>query len=116
MIWLICGGRGFANQELFDSAMAELVLSRGMPSRVINGGALGADLMARKWAEGHDLQSRTIAANWEVQGKAAGAIRNQDMLDHHHPDLVVAFPGGRGTADMVRRSRVAGVVVAEITL
>jgi hypothetical protein len=38
-------------------------------------------------------------------------MRNQAMLDYGKPDLVVAFPGGKGTADMVRRARVAGVKV-----
>jgi len=32
----------------------------------------------------------------------------------HSPDLVLAFPGGRGTADMVSRARKAGVRVVEI--
>lgn len=46
-----------------------------------------------------------------TNGKAAGPIRNQRMLDEGKPDLVVAFPGGRGTADMVRRAKAAGVPV-----
>ncbi len=112
--WLICGGRDFANREMFEDAMAELIQSRGIPSRIINGGATGADLMARKWAEGHALDLRTVAANWGVHGKAAGMIRNQGMLTWYLPDLVVAFPGGRSTADMMHRSKVAGVDVAEI--
>jgi hypothetical protein len=29
------------------------------------------------------------------------------------PDLLVAFAGGKGTADMVRRARAAGVEVIE---
>lgn len=37
------------------------------------------------------------------------------MLDEYHPDFVVAFPGGRGTAHMVRISRQAGVEVADAT-
>jgi hypothetical protein len=36
------------------------------------------------------------------------------MIDQGRPDLVVAFPGGRGTADMVRRARAAGISVIEI--
>ena len=44
-------------------------------------------------------------------GRSAGAIRNRDMLDTGKPDLVVAFSGGRGTADMVRRAGKAGVAV-----
>ena len=50
-------------------------------------------------------------ADWSEYGKAAGAIRNQQMLDEGTPDLVVAFPGGNGTLDMVRRSQRAGIKV-----
>jgi hypothetical protein len=54
-----------------------------------------------------------VMADWSI-GRKAGPIRNQRMLDEHAPDLVVAFPGGRGTADMVRRARKSGVEVAKI--
>jgi len=30
-------------------------------------------------------------------------------------DLCIAFPGGRGTADMVRRARAAGIPVRSVT-
>jgi hypothetical protein len=33
------------------------------------------------------------------------------MLEDFRPDLVVAFPGGRGTADMVRRADGAEVPI-----
>jgi hypothetical protein len=36
------------------------------------------------------------------------------MLDEHKPNLVVAFGGGRGTADMMRRARGAGVEDFEV--
>jgi Lhr-like helicase len=37
------------------------------------------------------------------------------MIDEGKPDLVIAFPGGRGTADMVGRARKAGIRVVEIS-
>lgn len=49
-------------------------------------------------------------ADWGRYGKAAGPIRNQEMLESGI-DLVIALPGGRGTADMVRRAEGAGVPV-----
>jgi phosphoribosylformylglycinamidine (FGAM) synthase-like amidotransferase family enzyme len=38
------------------------------------------------------------------------------MLDESMPHLVIAFPGGRGTADMVKRSKAAGVHVLEVLM
>ncbi len=120
--WLICGGRDFADVEMFKSAMSDLVRWQGMPRRIIEGGALriteegikvGADYLAGEWAKKHALDLCVEKPDWETYGRAAGPIRNAKMLEHN-PHLVVAFPGGRGTADMVRRSRKAGVDIAKI--
>lgn len=112
---LVCGGRAFTNRALMDKSLAELVLSHGGISRIINGGAPGADTLARKWAEAHGIETDTFTADWRV-GPAAGPIRNQRMIDEGRPDAVIAFPGGRGTADMVRRANAAGIPVREIPL
>jgi hypothetical protein len=112
--WLICGGRDFTDDEMFRSAMSDLIHMKGVPSKVVQGGASGADTMARKWAIHMAVSCVEMAADWEKHGKAAGPIRNQDMLDRHKPQFVVAFPGGKGTADMVARARKAGIDVAEI--
>ena len=57
---------------------------------------------------GFEVECHT--AQWAKYGKAAGPMRNQEMLDSGI-DLVVAFPGGRGTADMLDKARLAGVVI-----
>jgi hypothetical protein len=83
---------------------------------VIEGGALGADRLAREWAEGMAIRVETFDADWMAHGPAAGPMRNRRMLEEGRPDMLVAFPGGAGTADMVRqarRARVATVVMTE---
>ncbi len=112
--WLICGGRNFMDWEMFDAAMSDLLRLRGgLPETVIHGGAGGADTLAGRWGEKFALSVLVFPADWKAHGRAAGPIRNQEMIERK-PDFVVAFPGGRGTADMVRRARKAGVDVAEI--
>jgi len=66
------------------------------------------------WARIKEVAVQVFPADWETHGKAAGPIRNQRMLDEGRPDLVVAFPGGRGTSDMVARAKRAGVEVMMI--
>ena len=111
--WLICGGRDFTDRELFERAMTDLIAARGQPAKIVHGGARGADTMGGELGEKLGLPTVAVMADWSL-GRKAGPIRNQRMLDEHAPDLVVAFPGGRGTADMVRRARKSGVEVAEI--
>lgn len=122
---LVCGGRDYDNHDAFQRAMLEHVGKRSqyyaeddnwLPSdiHIIAGGAGGADTMAIDWAVVNWCGFTEYPADWKTHGKAAGPIRNQQMLDEGRPDLVVAFPGGRGTADMVARARKAGVEVIEV--
>lgn len=113
--WLICGGRDFADQAMFDGAMGDLIRMRGLPRKVVHGAARGADSMADAWARRMAIDVSPCPADWTTYGRAAGPIRNQAMLDDHKPHLAVAFPGGNGTADMVRRAEAAGVTVAKVT-
>ena len=111
--WLICGGRDFADAAMFDAAMSDLIQLRGCPARIIHGAYRGADTLADEWGKRMALDVIAVPADWKTLHRAAGPIRNQAMLDRK-PDMVVAFPGGTGTADMVRRARGAGITVAEI--
>lgn len=82
---------------------------------IIHGGATGADMIGDSWAIINWAQKIELyEADWFKHGKAAGFIRNQQMLDEGKPDLVIAFPGGKGTADMVHRAKKAGVEVIEV--
>lgn len=58
---------------------------------------------------------RGFPADWGSLGKAAGPIRNSLMLTEANPSLVIAFPGGKGTADMISKARAAGVKVIEVS-
>lgn len=110
---LVCGGRTYNNRtKLFD----ELTALRRLPGLkiiIIQGGARGADALAKEWARLFQCEMIEEPADWSL-GRAAGSIRNALMLSKHKPDLVVAFPGGRGTANMVRLANDAGVKVVRI--
>lgn len=87
----------------------------------MHGGATGADDMAGACAEFADSITEVIVvkADWKQYGRAAGPIRNQQMIDCH-PDLVLAFHNdlehSKGTKDCVNRARKAGIDVRHITV
>ena len=112
--WLVCGGRDFTNQQMFDAAMSDLVHQLGMPEKIVHGGARGADQMAGGWAGHHAIDIFVEHADWQTHGRSAGPMRNQKMIDAHKPDYVIAFPGGRGTADMISRAKAAHIDVIEV--
>lgn len=111
---LVCGGRDWSDWATLDHAL-EALHSEAPILCIIEGGASGADSLANEWASAYDIPEHLMfAADWRTHGKRAGPIRNQRMIDEGKPDLVVAFPGGRGTSDMVRRAKAAGVRVIEV--
>ena len=112
---LVCGGREFDNWVMLSSALQAATVDCPVQPTIIQGGAKGADFLARAWGKMARMAVEEYPADWKRHGRAAGAVRNQQMLDEGRPDLVVAFPGGRGTADMVQRAKRAGVPVQEIT-
>lgn len=111
---LVCGGRDWTDEKAVHDFLTKLHEERRI-ALVIEGGARGADHLARTWARKQGIPNKSFPAHWRVYGRAAGVIRNNTMLHSGKPDLVVAFPGGRGTADMVRRAKAAGVEVIEVT-
>lgn len=112
---LVCGGRDYNDRARVGKVLAGYVDTNTDCMTIIHGGARGADALAREWAFMYGCLEDEFTANWKRYGNAAGPIRNQQMLDEGKPDLVVAFPGGRGTADMVKRAQKAGVKVRIIT-
>jgi hypothetical protein len=111
-VWLVCGGRDLHRKETWsrlDTALKEL----GPPDLVIHSGAIGADSHADSWARTKGIHVAVVDALWDNYKKAAGPIRNSAML-LLRPDVVVALPGHRGTADMVKKSVSAGVRVLKI--
>jgi hypothetical protein len=110
---LVCGGEDYG-----DEARARAVLdglhADSPISCIIQGGGSGADRLGRHWAALRGVAVQTYVPRRHLDGRAAGARRNQAMVDHGRPDVAIAFPGGRDTADVVRRACAAGIRVIAI--
>lgn len=104
---LVCGGRAYPNRR----KVFEVLDSLAPMACIIQGGARGADALAAEWANKNGVPNIPFQADWDTYGRGAGMIRNRVMLREGKPDLVVAFPGGNGTADMTRIAQKAGIQV-----
>lgn len=115
---LVCGGRDFRNGELMLSTLRSYF--KGPGDTLIHGAARGADQLSEELIYvlfptlGTIPSIERYPADWDKHGKAAGPIRNRQMLTEGKPDLVIAFPGGKGTANMVKIAREANIEVKEI--
>jgi hypothetical protein len=110
---LVCGGRSFNDEARLFAVLDSYDNERDF-TVLIEGAARGADTLARKWAEAKKIPVLPFPADWKRHGRAAGPIRNERMLREGKPDLVIAFPGGKGTAHMVSLARHAGVETIEV--
>lgn len=122
---LVTGGRTYTSYEhrmwLYEGL--KLLDSLDKITEIIEGGANGFDLHARNWAHwqqacGNPVKLTEMRAEWERysdglkdgQKNPAGAIRNAEMAKLR-PDVVLACPGGVGTANMVRTALASGLKV-----
>lgn len=130
MIVLVCGGRGFgldeAKRNFIYASLDKFAEENSihykpddswlpLDIKIVAGKARGTDQVAVDWAIINWLTFQEYPADWKKYGRAAGAIRNRQMLDEAKPDIVLAFPGGRGTAHMKKIARNAGVPIKEYT-
>ena len=108
---LICGCRDYQDYEKIRKYVEEKK-EKNDELIVVQGGASGADALAKRACGELGIECREYKANWKKYGRAAGPKRNQQMLDEEHPDLVVAFhpdiEGSKGTKDMINRAKRLG--------
>lgn len=111
---LICGDRKWNDALMIYRAMQEELELHG-PLIVIEGEAPGADRMSRIAADSLRFPVRRFPADWKRYGRAAGPIRNKQMLEEGMPDEVWSFHDNiaksKGTANMVKIATEAGIPV-----
>lgn len=107
---LICGDRNWSDYW----AIYDVVSKLDRNSIIIHGAAKGADTMAGTIASKLGFKVVAFKANWERYGKAAGPIRNREMLDVK-PDLVIAFhndiENSKGTKDCIKEAEKRSIEV-----
>ncbi|KKN90043.1 hypothetical protein LCGC14_0231560 [marine sediment metagenome] len=109
---IIAGGRDFQPSEyrVFSWStghrdahkVLDLLHKHMKITEVVCGGAKGADSFGKVWAEENSIPVKMFMANWGRFGRGAGPIRNKAMADC--ADALIAFPGDRGTRDMLERA------------
>lgn len=121
---LVCGSRLLKppKKMLITREEVHRVLEELMPPVLIVGDASGVDAWAYEWTfQDHisskigekGLEVKRFVADWDKFGDAAGPIRNRRMIEEGLPTIVLAFPGGDGTANMVEQAMAFGIPVLD---
>lgn len=118
---IITGSRDWDDEVAVRNALSLIALGHGGGPITMYHGACptGADAIADQYATELDWEVKRFPAKWDLHGKAAGPIRNGqmvsallvDMADRWEPNLIVAFirNGSRGASDCLRNARESGI-------
>lgn len=109
---IVAGGRDFKDEDFFNLKMNE-VMAGYSEAEIISGHASGADTLAERYAKANGYQLHVKPADWKRYGRAAGPIRNKEMLEYakevEEPILIAFWDGkSKGTKNMIEQSRKAG--------
>ncbi len=105
---IIAGGRTY-KFTMFDFAILHKLHLEMPITEVVCGMAKGADMEAFKWATKRKIPIERYPANWKKYGRSAGPIRNGLMATYG--DALIAFPGGRGTANMIKQAQEHNLII-----
>lgn len=123
---LVCGGRDFTTTHMRSFALGKHELSyfnlrmaqmweKREPTLLVHGNAYGVDRAAGQFSLTQQCNTFAVPAKWNAKGKGAGHQRNWEMLNLLYPiDLVIAFPGGTGTANMISQAKRADVETIDL--
>ena len=104
----VCGGRDYNDYDALSQRLDSLKITE-----IIHGACSGADSLAQRYGEERGIPTHSIPANWSKLGRAAGPIRNANLLNLN-PDVVVAFPGGKGTNNMIKQAEAKQIKVLRV--
>jgi hypothetical protein len=96
----VIGSRGFNNYELVKKTLTNIEITL-----LVSGGADGADSLGERYAIENNIETKIFLPDWEKYKRAAGMIRNTDIVNES--ELVVAFWDGtsKGTLDSINKAK-----------
>jgi predicted Rossmann-fold nucleotide-binding protein len=111
---IVCGGRDYHERDIVFALLDKFVEVLGEITTLVHGAARGADSIAAEWAELRCVPDEDYRPDYnKYPGWQAPLIRNQLMADKGAA-FCIAFPGGRGTEDMIYKARAAKIPVITV--
>ena len=113
---IVCGSRSISDKQYIFEALDKLLKDYD-DVEIISGHARGVDTIAEAYAKERAIPLVVFSADWEQYGRAAGPIRNKEMLQFamSAEPLVISFWDGksRGTKNMMLLALKAGIAVLD---
>ena len=110
---IIAGSRTITDMAIVEYAIQQ---SGFEINEVVSGGAKGVDILAQQWAKAHDIPLKVFMAKWDIHGKSAGPIRNQEMADYADQLIAIWDGASNGTRHMIDCANRKGIRVSVTTI
>lgn len=95
----IIGSRGFDDYELLKKE-----LSKHEISLIISGGAKGADSLAEKFADEHNIEKLIFKPEYQIYGKKATFVRNQQIVENCEKLIAFWDELSKGTESTIKKA------------
>ncbi len=113
----IVGSRGFKDYALLCASVDEYIKSLepyDVNVTIVSGGAAGADTLAERYADENNCKKLIFLAEWKKYGRAAGIVRNKDIINA--ADTVIAFWDGKSkgtnnSIDLAKKAKIQSIVI-----
>ena len=110
---IVAGNRTFKNFDLMASTLDNFIYDKNKANlTIVSGEAVGADELARKYADINGIKRADFEAPWTTMGRSAGPFRNKLMAEYaiKDPDkeaILFAFWDGQsvGTGNMIKTAK-----------
>jgi len=104
----VVGGRDFNDYDLLKEKLDHIHSIKKIEC-IISGGAKGADSLGEKWADENEIEKDIYLPDWKKHGRAAGFIRNEDIVKNSH--RVIAFwnkksKGTKNSIDLCKKYKI----------
>ena len=110
----IVGCRKYSDYKRFCSIVDKWITAHGKPITIISGGASGVDTMAERYANENGIDFIVFKADWQKYGRAAGPVRNKQIVSEATHILALPSADSVGTRDTIAKSKGKHVTVVEI--
>lgn len=110
---IIVSGSRYWSEKKHYSVIFAVLKQYDQKTTIITGGCRGVDALAEKAARKLGMTVVTYPAKWQQYGRAAGPIRNEQMITQERPDMVLLFhddiENSRGTKNMRNLAKKYGI-------
>lgn len=103
IILAIVGSRTFKDKTSFTKYLQEWITENCKPEKIVSGGAVGADTLARNFAKENNIDLIEFLPDYNKHGRIAPLLRNTQIVDCCTHSIAFPSKNGSGTQDTIRK-------------